>query len=119
MFKRFLDFAALKSPKDIFWHYFLFLRPHNGSYVVPDCISYQIRLSQQGSPGGSDTKVSAYHVGGPGSIPESEDPLEKEMATHTSILAWRIPWMDEPGGLQSMGSQSRTRLSNFIFLSIA
>ena len=33
-----------------------------------------------------------------------EDPLEKEMATHSSILAWRIPWMEEPGGLQSMGS---------------
>ena len=33
-----------------------------------------------------------------------EDPLEKEMATHFSILAWRIPWMEEPGGLQSMGS---------------
>ena len=31
--------------------------------------------------------------------------LEKEMATHSSILAWRIPWMEEPGGLQSMGSQ--------------
>ena len=34
-----------------------------------------------------------------------EDPLEKEMATHSSILAWRIPWREEPGGLQSMGSQ--------------
>ena len=34
-----------------------------------------------------------------------EDPLEKELATHSSILAWRIPWMVEPGGLQSMGSQ--------------
>ena len=34
-----------------------------------------------------------------------EDPLEKEMATHTSTLAWRIPWREEPGGLQSMGSQ--------------
>ena len=34
-----------------------------------------------------------------------EDPLEKEMATHSSILAWRIPWTGEPGGLQSMGSQ--------------
>ena len=34
-----------------------------------------------------------------------EDPLEKEMATHSSTLAWRIPWMEEPGGLQSMGSQ--------------
>ena len=34
-----------------------------------------------------------------------EDPLEKEMATHFSILAWKIPWMEEPGSLQSMGSQ--------------
>ena len=33
-----------------------------------------------------------------------EDLLEKEMATHSSILAWKIPWMEEPGGLQSMGS---------------
>ena len=34
-----------------------------------------------------------------------EDPLEKEMATHSSILAWRIPWMEEPGRLQSTGSR--------------
>ena len=34
-----------------------------------------------------------------------EDPLEKEMATHSIILAWRIPWTEEPGGLQSMGLQ--------------
>ena len=34
-----------------------------------------------------------------------EDPLEKEMVTHSNILAWRIPWIEEPGGLQSMGSQ--------------
>ena len=34
-----------------------------------------------------------------------EDPLEKEMATHSSILAWKIPWMEEPGRLQSWGSQ--------------
>ena len=34
-----------------------------------------------------------------------EDPLEKGMATHSSILAWTIPWTEEPGGLQSMGSQ--------------
>ena len=34
-----------------------------------------------------------------------EDPLEKEMATHSSILAWRIPWTEEPGGLQSTGLQ--------------
>ena len=35
-----------------------------------------------------------------------EDPLEEEMATGTSILAWRIPWTEEPGGLQSVGSQN-------------
>ena len=39
-----------------------------------------------------------------------EDPLEEGMATHSSILAWRIPWTEEPGGLQSKGSQSQTRL---------
>ena len=39
-----------------------------------------------------------------------EDPPEEGMTTHSSILAWRIPWTEEPGGLQSTGSQSRTRL---------
>ena len=43
-----------------------------------------------------------------------EDLLEKEMATHSSILAWKIPWMEKPGRLQSMGSQ-RTGLSDFTF----
>ena len=41
-----------------------------------------------------------------------EDPLEEGIATHSSILAWRIPWTGEPGGLQSVGSQSWTRLNN-------
>ena len=41
-----------------------------------------------------------------------EDPLEREMAAHCSILAWRIPWTEEPDGLQSMGSQRVTLLSN-------
>jgi len=36
---------------------------------------------------------------------DQEDPLEKGMATHSSILAWRIPWTEKPGGLQTMGSQ--------------
>ena len=36
---------------------------------------------------------------------DQEDPLEKEMATHSSILAWRIPWTEEPGGRQSVGSK--------------
>ena len=43
-----------------------------------------------------------------------EDPLEKEMATHSSTLAWKIPWTEKPGSLQSMGlTKSRTRLSDF------
>ena len=47
-------------------------------------------------PAMQETQVQALH---------QEDPLEKEMAIHSSILAWRIPWTEEPGGLQSMGSQ--------------
>ena len=38
-----------------------------------------------------------------------EDPLEEEMATHSSVLAWEIPWTEEPGGLQSMGPQSQAQ----------
>ena len=45
-----------------------------------------------------------------------EDPLEKEMATHSSTFTYKIPRIEEPGGLQSVGSQSRTRLSNFTLL---
>ena len=41
-----------------------------------------------------------------------EDTLEKEMVTHSSILVWKIPWTEESGGLQSMGSQCQTGLSN-------
>ena len=44
-----------------------------------------------------------------------EDPLEKEMVTHFSILAWKIPWTEKHGRLQSTGLQSRTRLSDFTF----
>ena len=49
--------------------------------------------------------ASAGDVRDVGSIPGSEDPLEKGMATHSSIFAWRIPRTEEPGGLQSTGSQ--------------
>ena len=52
-----------------------------------------------GFPGGSDGKVSACNAGG------GEDPLEKEMAIHSSTLAWKIPWMEDHDRLQSMGSQ--------------
>ena len=60
---------------------------------------------QLGFPGGSDSKEPAYSAGDLGSVSGGEDPLEKGMATHSNILAWRISWTEEPGGLQSMGSQ--------------
>ena len=69
-----------------------------------------------GFPSSSDGKVSACDVGEPGSIPGLERSLEKEMETHSSTLAWRIPWAEEPGGLRSTGSQSRTGLSDFTSL---
>ena len=56
-----------------------------------------------GFPGGSDSKESACNAGDLGSIPGLEDPLEEGMAIHSSILAWEIPWTEEPGGLQPMG----------------
>ena len=58
-----------------------------------------------GFPSGSDSKESACDAGDLGSIPGQEDPLEKGMVTHSSILAWRIPWTEESGRLQSMGLQ--------------
>ena len=58
-----------------------------------------------GFPGGSDGKESTCNAGDSGLIPGWEDPLGKEMATHSSILAWRIPWAEEPGERTFMGSQ--------------
>ena len=59
-----------------------------------------------GFPGGSDGKESTGSAGDLGLILGWEDPLEKGMATHSSILAWRIPWTEDAGGRQSMGSQT-------------
>ena len=53
------------------------------------------------SANAGDTEMRVQPLG-------QEDPLEKEIATHSSILAWRIPWTEEPSRLQSMGSQSQT-----------
>ena len=52
-------------------------------------------------PGGAVVKNLLANAGSLG----HKDPLEKEMVTHSSILAWKIPWAEEPGGLQSMGSE--------------
>ena len=56
-------------------------------------------------PPGSDGEESACSAGDVGLILSREDPLEKRMATHSSILAWRITWTEEAGVLQSMGWQ--------------
>ena len=63
-----------------------------------------------GFPDGLDGKESACNVGDPGSVPGLGRYLEKGIATHTCTLAWRIPWTEEPGELQPIASQSRTRL---------
>ena len=57
-----------------------------------------------GFPGGTDSKESTYNAGDLGLNPGWGRSLEKEMTTHSSIFAWEIPWIEEPGGLQSMGS---------------
>ena len=58
-----------------------------------------------GFPCGSDNKEYACNAGDPGSIPRTGRSLEKRMATHSSILVQEIPWTEEPGRLQLMGSQ--------------
>ena len=59
-----------------------------------------------GLPGGSDGEESACSARDLVASLGWADPLEKGRATHSSLLAWRIPWTEEPGGLQSMGSQT-------------
>ena len=66
-------------------------------------------------PGDSDGRESACNAGDPGSLGQ-EDPLEKGTATHSSILAWRISWIEEPSGLHPWGHKSWTWLSDFHFL---
>ena len=64
-----------------------------------------------GFPGFSDSKESTYNAGDLGSIPGSGRPLEKGMATHSSILVWRIPWMEELARLLHGVAKSRTFMS--------
>ena len=67
--------------------------------------SWLTSLLSLGFPGGSEGNAPAYNAGDLGSIPGSG---RKEMATHSSTLAWKIPWTEKPGRLQSMGSQRDT-----------
>ena len=68
-------------------------------------ILYSIVNYSQGLPWWLSGKESACSSGDMGLIPDQKDSLEKGMAIHSSILAWRIPWTEEPCGLLSMGSQ--------------
>ena len=72
---------------------------------VDSSVQWTLLSEPQGVPAKQEAGVQSL-VGG--------DPLEKEMATHSSILAWRSPWTEEPRGLQSMGynPKSQTRLSD-------
>ena len=78
--------------------------------------SAQAQNSKWGFPGGSDVRNPSANAGVVGLFPGREDPLEKEMATHSSILAWEIPWTEESCGLQSTGLQKKSdttcRLNN-------
>ena len=77
-----------------------------------DVVNNLPSLTYLGFPGGSAVKNTPAMQETWVSSLGWEDPLEKEMESHSSILAWRIPWAEEPGGLQSMGSQkNRTELS--------
>ena len=77
------------------------LKPQN-----PKCLLFEIQtVIEMSYPGGSAIEnLTTMQETGVRSL-GGEDPLEQEMATHSSILAWRIPWTEEPGGLQSMGLQ--------------
>ena len=72
---------------------------HTHIYIHTYIYNTYIFLLFSGFPGGSDGKESACNAGDLGSIPGSERSLEKGTATHSSILAWKIPWIEEPGGL--------------------
>ena len=66
----------------------------------------QMSKLERDFPGGSEVKNLPAKEGDSRSVLGQEDPLEEEMASHSSTLAWEIPWTEEPGGLQSMHEQS-------------
>ena len=78
-------------------------------FVLAMKLPFAISHVPKGFPSGSVVKNLPANAGSPAGDAVQflgrEDPLEKEMATHSSILAWKIPWTEEPGGLQFMGLQ--------------
>ena len=88
------EFSHLRGPGD--WHQITKLHPwFVDGYVHTSCERFSFCSVVKNLPAMQDTWVPSLGL---------ED-LEKEMATHSSMLAWEIPWTEEPGGLQSMGSQ--------------
>ena len=93
--------------KDIYCHpvYVTYFQSTSSNQSLLKEINPEYSLDSCFFKNNSVSKESACNAGDLGSIPGWGNSLEKEMATHPSILAWRIPWTEEPGGLQSMGSQ--------------
>ena len=80
-------------------------------FSTPSLWCFKVGLLLVGFLGGSVVKKPSPNVGDMVQSQGQDDPLEKEMATHSSVLAWEIPWTEEPAGLKPTGSQSRTRLT--------
>ena len=98
-----LQYFGLENSMDCIVHGVTKGRTRLSDFTSLDCMGF---LGGSGViPGGSEGKVSATVRETQVRTLDWEDPLEKEMATHSSTLAWKILWMEEPGGLQSMGSQ--------------
>ena len=80
--------AKNRERRTVLCFVFVFLIKNLGSFTT-----------KEGFPGGSDGREAICNAGDLASIPGSGDPLEEGMATHSNILAWRIPWIEETGGL--------------------
>ena len=97
--------SAIKVMSSAYLRLLLFLP----EILIPACAS----SSPAFLPGGSDGKVSVYNSGDPVQSLGWEDPLEKEMAIHSSTIAWKIPWTEEPGRLQDRKESDRTEWLHF------
>ena len=83
----------------------VYLRKQNQRLVKASSLHDQNTKNNLGFPGDSVGKNSPANIGDMGSTLGWEDPMENAMGTHSNILAWEIPWIEESGGLQSMGSR--------------
>ena len=95
----------------LFWYSVLYnFHVSHWCIVLPRPSNFSISILLLGLPDGSVVKNPPANEADKGSISGLKDPLEKEMATHCSILAWEIPWTEEPGRLQSSSAQSLSRV---------